>query len=64
MYRSIQFKVSHRIYILYHYRKLGLDLVPRNGPLAVSPTEVGIVGLHNVHMTSDETAKNTSVRKL
>lgn len=43
------------------HRKLGLDLVPRVGPLAVSPTEIGIVALHNVHMTSDETAKNTSV---
>lgn len=31
------------------------------GPLAVLPTEIGIVALHNVHMTSDETAKNTSV---
>jgi hypothetical protein len=43
------------------YSKLGLDLVPRLGPIAVSPKEVGIVALHNVHMTSDETAKNTSV---
>lgn len=44
------------------FRKLGLDLVPRLGSLAVSPTEIGIVALHNVHMRSDETAKNTSVR--
>lgn len=36
--------------------------MPRIGPLVVNPAELGIVGLHNVHMISDETAKNTSVR--
>jgi hypothetical protein len=43
------------------YRKLGLDLVPRIGPLAVNPVEVGIVALHNFHSSSDENTKNTSV---
>ncbi|XP_013109839.2 dedicator of cytokinesis protein 3 isoform X1 [Stomoxys calcitrans] len=43
-------------------RKLGLDLVPRIGPLAVDPHNIGIVGLHNVHVTSAENAKASSSR--
>ncbi|KAL7022521.1 hypothetical protein ACKWTF_012281 [Chironomus riparius] len=43
-------------------RKLCLDLVPRVGPLAVNPPEVGIVALHNFHSSSDENTKNTSSR--
>lgn len=43
------------------YSKLGLDLIPRVGPLAVNATEVGIVSLHNFHSSSDENTKNTSV---
>lgn len=44
------------------FSKLGLDLVPRVGPFSVDPKDVGIVSLHNTHLSSDETAKNTSVR--
>lgn len=59
---SLQSPVDRELIELFSLRsKLGLDLVPRTGPLAVSPTQIGIVALHNVHMTSDETAKNTSV---
>ncbi|XP_037810861.1 dedicator of cytokinesis protein 3 [Lucilia sericata] len=43
-------------------RKLGLDLVPRVGPLAVDPHNIGIVGLHNVHVTSADNAKASSSR--
>ncbi|XP_055375365.1 dedicator of cytokinesis protein 3 [Condylostylus longicornis] len=42
-------------------RKLGLDMVPRNGPLAVDPHEIGIVKLYEVHVASDN-AKTTSQR--
>lgn len=52
------------IYDMYSfslYSKLGLDLIPRVGPLAVNPTEVGIVALHNFHSSSDENTKNASV---
>lgn len=52
------------VFISFINSKLGLDLVPRLGPIAVSPKQIGIVSLHNVHMTSDETAKNTSVSRL
>ncbi|XP_073817677.1 dedicator of cytokinesis spg [Musca autumnalis] len=43
-------------------RKLGLDLVPRIGPLAVDPHNIGIVALHNVHVTSADNAKASSSR--
>ncbi|KAM7361574.1 dedicator of cytokinesis spg isoform 2-T2 [Cochliomyia hominivorax] len=43
-------------------RKLGLDLVPRVGPLAVDPHNIGIVGLYNVHVTSADNAKASSSR--
>lgn len=50
------------ISIYFNYSKLGLDLVPRVGPLAVDPTEIGVVALHNVHVSSDENTKVTSSR--
>ncbi|XP_030371328.1 dedicator of cytokinesis protein 3 [Scaptodrosophila lebanonensis] len=43
-------------------RKLGLDLVPRVGPLAVDPHGIGIVKLYNVHVTSADNAKASSSR--
>ncbi|XP_037885712.1 dedicator of cytokinesis protein 3 isoform X1 [Glossina fuscipes] len=43
-------------------RKLGLDLVPRIGALAVDPYSIGIVGLYNVHVTSADNAKASSSR--
>lgn len=46
---------------LWNSRKLGLDLVPRNGPLAVDPHKCGIVSLHQVHVNSAENAKASSV---
>lgn len=42
-------------------RKLGLDLVPRLGTLAVDPHKIGIVSLHQVHVNSAENAKAASV---
>jgi hypothetical protein len=55
------------LFLIFHisslsFSKLGLDLVPRVGPFSVDPKDVGIVSLHNTHLSSDETAKNTSVR--
>lgn len=41
--------------------KLGLDLVPREGPLAVDPHSIGIVKLYNVHVSSADNAKASSV---
>lgn len=41
--------------------KLGLDLVPREGPLAVDPHGIGIVKLYNVHVSSADNAKASSV---
>lgn len=55
-------KFINNFLLFYKHRKLGLDLVPRVGPLAVNPPEVGIVALHNFHSSSDENTKNTSVR--
>ncbi|KAH8236462.1 hypothetical protein KR026_002721 [Drosophila bipectinata] len=43
-------------------RKLGLDLVPREGPLAVDPHSIGIVKLYNVHVSSADNAKASSSR--
>ncbi|XP_060650171.1 dedicator of cytokinesis protein 3 [Drosophila nasuta] len=43
-------------------RKLGLDLVPRVGPLAVDPHGIGIVKLYNVHVSSADNAKASSSR--
>ncbi|XP_011184777.2 dedicator of cytokinesis protein 3 isoform X2 [Zeugodacus cucurbitae] len=43
-------------------RKLGLDQVPRIGPLAVDPHNIGIVGLYNVHVSSADNAKASSSR--
>ncbi|XP_030238951.1 dedicator of cytokinesis protein 3 isoform X2 [Drosophila navojoa] len=43
-------------------RKLGLDLVPRVGPLAVDPHSIGIVKLYNVHVSSADNAKASSSR--
>ncbi|XP_068154340.1 dedicator of cytokinesis protein 3 isoform X1 [Drosophila tropicalis] len=43
-------------------RKLGLDLVPRIGPLAVDPHGIGIVKLYNVHVSSADNAKASSSR--
>ncbi|XP_055847546.1 dedicator of cytokinesis protein 3 isoform X2 [Episyrphus balteatus] len=43
-------------------RKLGLDLVPRVGPLAVDPNKIGIVRLYQVHVTSADNAKASSSR--
>lgn len=47
--------------MVFFRRKLGLDLVPRVGPLAVNSTDVGIVALQNFHTSSDENTKNASV---
>jgi hypothetical protein len=51
------------LYFLFIYRKLNLDLVPRqiNGPLAVDPKETNIVELYKVHEKSAENAKTTNV---
>ena len=43
------------------FSKLGLDLIPRVGPLAVNASMCGIVALHNFHSSSDENTKNASV---
>uniref|UniRef100_A0A6P4FAD5 Dedicator of cytokinesis protein 3 isoform X1 n=1 Tax=Drosophila rhopaloa TaxID=1041015 RepID=A0A6P4FAD5_DRORH len=43
-------------------RKLALDLVPREGPLAVDPHGIGIVKLYNVHVNSADNAKASSSR--
>lgn len=52
-------------YIHYYIcSKLGLDLVPRNGPTSVDPNKVGIVSLHQVHMNSAENAKASSVSQI
>lgn len=48
-------------FLIFFFRKLGLDLVPRTGPLAVDARKVGIVALHQVHVNSAENAKASSV---
>lgn len=35
--------------------------MPRIGPLAVDPHNIGIVGLYNVHVSSADNAKASSV---
>ena len=35
--------------------------MPRVGPLAVDPHNIGIVGLYNVHVSSADNAKASSV---
>lgn len=57
----IESMIYENFFLFFLYSKLGLDLIPRVGPLAVNPTEVGIVSLHNFHSSSDENTKNTSV---
>ncbi|XP_055698123.1 dedicator of cytokinesis protein 3 isoform X2 [Phlebotomus papatasi] len=57
---ELQLKVISKID--WGNRKLCLDLVPRIGPLAVNPHNIGIVSLHNVHVNSAENAKASSSR--
>lgn len=45
---------------LFFHRKLGIDLVPRIGPLEVNPHKIGIVALHGVHVISAENANASS----
>ncbi|CAD7092210.1 unnamed protein product [Hermetia illucens] len=51
----------HQLYLDFS-GKLGLDLVPRIGPLAVNPHIVSIVSLHKIHENSAENAKASSSR--
>ena len=46
------------------FRKLGLDQVPRIGPLAVDPHNIGIVGLYNVHVSSADNDKASTVSRI
>ncbi|XP_040151946.1 dedicator of cytokinesis protein 4 isoform X2 [Anopheles arabiensis] len=57
---DLQMKVISKID--WGNRKLGLDLVPRSGTLAVDPQKIGIVSLHQVHVNSAENAKAASNR--
>ncbi|XP_052865732.1 dedicator of cytokinesis protein 3 isoform X1 [Anopheles cruzii] len=57
---ELQMKVISKID--WGNRKLGLDLVPRLGTLAVDPQKIGIVSLHQVHVNSAENAKAASNR--
>ncbi|XP_052889360.1 dedicator of cytokinesis protein 3 isoform X2 [Anopheles moucheti] len=57
---ELQMKVISKID--WGNRKLGLDLVPRSGTLAVDPQKIGIVSLHQVHVNSAENAKAASNR--
>uniref|UniRef100_A0AAG5CQS3 Dedicator of cytokinesis n=1 Tax=Anopheles atroparvus TaxID=41427 RepID=A0AAG5CQS3_ANOAO len=57
---DLQMKVISKID--WGNRKLGLDLVPRLGTLAVDPQKIGIVSLHQVHVNSAENAKAASNR--
>ncbi|XP_021713361.1 dedicator of cytokinesis protein 3 isoform X2 [Aedes aegypti] len=57
---DLQMKVISKID--WGNRKLGLDLVPRLGTLAVDPHKIGIVSLHQVHVNSAENAKAASNR--
>ncbi|XP_053681007.1 dedicator of cytokinesis protein 3 [Anopheles nili] len=57
---ELQMKVISKID--WGNRKLGLDLVPRTGALAVDPQKIGIVSLHQVHVNSAENAKAASNR--
>lgn len=54
--------MANKFSILFlFYRKLGLDLVPRIGPLAVNCQEISVSSLHQVHVNSSENAKASSV---
>ncbi|XP_058116112.1 dedicator of cytokinesis protein 3 [Anopheles ziemanni] len=57
---DLQMKVISKID--WGNRKLGLDLVPRLGTLAVDPQKIGIVSLHQVHVSSAENAKAAANR--
>lgn len=58
LFRRIQLTPS---FFCIHFRKLGLDLVPRTGTVVVDGEKVGIVSLHQVHVNSAENAKASSV---
>lgn len=45
----------------FFHRKLGLDLVPRIGPLTVNCQDISVSSLHQVHVNSSENAKASSV---
>lgn len=53
--------MANNIFHSLFYRKLGLDLVPRIGPLAVNCQEISVSSLHQVHVNSSENAKASSV---
>lgn len=42
--------------MVFFYRKLGLELVPRRGAEAVDPEEISLVELYRVHVESAERA--------
>lgn len=46
---------------LFPYRKLGLDLVPRQGAQMVDPESMSVVELFHVHAASSENSQGVSV---
>lgn len=49
---------------LISYRKLGLDLVPRQGAQMVEPDSMSVVELYHVHLASAENTQGVSVRHI
>lgn len=47
---------------IFCYRKLGLDLVPRQGAQMVEPDSMSVVELYHVHLVSAENTQGVSVR--
>lgn len=48
-------------WITWFYRKLGLDLVPRQGAQMVDPDSMSVVELYHVHVSSAESSQGVSV---
>lgn len=61
IYRFIYFQILPKGSIIACYRKLGLDLVPRQGAQMVDPDTMSVVELHQVHVASAESSQGVSV---
>lgn len=59
MYKLTHYKLK-TIFYKFLYRKLGLELVPRDGSRAVQPGELGAVKLYRVHLSSSKSV-NVSI---
>lgn len=61
--KPIKKNLLGNFFVFFCSRKLGLDLVPRQGAHMVEPDSMSVVELYHVHLASAENTQGVSVSR-